>query len=52
MALYVAWKAGQTVLKVLTRESGLAYISEQAAHLRDRLTVIETRNSRKEVNDT
>ena len=48
MALYVAWKTGQTVLKVLTKESGLAYIAQQAAHLRDRLTVIEKRNSRKE----
>ena len=44
MALYVAWKAGQTVLKVLTRESGLAYIAQQAAHLRDRLQIIEKRN--------
>lgn len=49
MALYVAWKkTGQTVLKVLTRESGLAYIARQTVHLRDRLTVIEKRNSRKE----
>ncbi len=28
MALYVAWKrTGQTVLKILPRESGLAYIA-------------------------
>ena len=50
MALYIAWKTGQTVLKVLTKESGQEYIARQAAHLRDRLTVVETRNSRKEVN--
>ena len=48
MALYVAWKAGQTVVKVLTKESGLEYIARQAAHLRERLTVVEKRNSRKE----
>ncbi len=44
MALYVAWKTGQTVLKVLSHESGLAYIAQQAASLRNRLTVIEKRN--------
>ena len=48
MALYVTWKTGQTELKVLTKESGLAYIDRQAAHLRERLTVVEKRNSRKE----
>ena len=49
MALYVAWiETGETVVKVQSRDSGLAYIAGQAPHLRDRLTVIERRNSRKE----
>lgn len=48
MALFVAWKTGQTILKVLTRESGLDYITQQAAHLQNRLTVIEKRNGKKE----